>query len=128
LVLIACQYVRVPESPLIESLAIEAGPDAADDWIAERVAPGDLVVTADIPLADRVVTRGANALDPRGTLYSQANIKERLAVRDLLDTLRGGGMITGGPKPFGQKDREAFANSLNAFLQAQQDKKPSGGL
>jgi uncharacterized protein YaiI (UPF0178 family) len=77
---------------------------------------GDLVITADIPLADRVVTKGAFALDPRGKLYTEANVKDRLAVRDLLNELRDGGMITGGPAMFGKKDRQAFVNQLDSFL------------
>lgn len=115
-VLIACQYVRVPESPLLTSLEIAAGPDAADDYIAERVAPGDLVVTADIPLADRVVTKGGAAVNVRGQFYTEANIKEQLAVRNLLANLRDEGIMTGGPAPFGPRDRQAFANSLDKYL------------
>lgn len=116
LVLVACQYVRVPESPLITSLEIEAGPDAADDWIAERVAPGDLVITQDIPLADRVVSSGASAIDPRGEFYTASNIKDRLATRNLLEGLRTEGLVSGGPPPFSHKNAQIFANSLDRFL------------
>lgn len=126
-VLVACQYVRVPESPLITSLEISAGPDAADDYIAERVAPGDLVVTADIPLADRVVTKGGSAVNVRGQFYTEANIKERLAVRNLLANLRDEGIMTGGPPPFGPKDRQAFANSLDKYLTQQLGTNGQGG-
>ena len=93
-----------------------SGPDVADDRIVALVQPGDLVITADIPLADRVVSKGAFALDPRGDLYTEENIKDRLAMRNLLNELRNDGAITGGPPAFGQKDRQAFANQLNRFL------------
>ena len=87
-----------------------------DDRIAELVQPGDLVITADIPLADRVVTKGAYAINPMGELYTEENIKDRLAMRDLMNELRDGGMITGGPAEFSKKDRQAFANQLNRIL------------
>ena len=92
------------------------GIDIADDRVVELVEPGDLVITADIPLADRVVSKGAFALNPRGKLYTAANIKERLAVRDLLSELRDNGMVTGGPAAFGKKDCQAFADQLDRFL------------
>lgn len=101
---------------LISGLIVPEGPDIADDRIAELTAPGDLVITADIPLADRVVTKGATALDPRGKLYTEENIKDRLAMRDLLSELRDRGLMTGGPPPFGRKDRQAFADQLDRFL------------
>ena len=85
------------------------------------VEPGDLVVTADIPLAADVVAVGGQALDPRGELYTDANIGERLAVRNLLDELRGGGQLTGGPANFNSKDKQAFANQLDRWLTAAQD-------
>jgi uncharacterized protein YaiI (UPF0178 family) len=116
LTLVANQNVAIDPSVYIKSLSVPAGPDVADDRIVELVQPGDLVVTADIPLADRVVSKGAYAIDPRGDLYTAENIKDRLAMRDLLNELRNGGVITGGPPAFGQKDRQAFANQLNRFL------------
>ena len=88
----------------------------ADDRIAELVQPGDLVITADIPLADRVVTKKAFAMNPRGKLYTEHNIKDRLAMRDLLNELRNNGTITGGLSAFNAKDRQAFANQLDSFL------------
>ena len=88
----------------------------ADRRIVELVEPGDLVVTADIPLAAEVVANGAQALDPRGELYTEANVGERLAVRNLFDQMRGGGQITGGPSSFIAKDRQAFANRLDRWL------------
>ncbi|MBW2622716.1 MAG: YaiI/YqxD family protein [Deltaproteobacteria bacterium] len=114
--LVANQNVRVDESEFIRSISVPEGSDAADNRIVELVQPGDLVVTADIPLADRVVTRGAYAINPRGELYTAENIKDRLALRDLLDGLRNGGILSGGPPPFTWKDRQAFANRLDRIL------------
>ncbi|MDD5099734.1 MAG: YaiI/YqxD family protein [Syntrophales bacterium] len=115
-VFVANKPVRREPSPLISSLLVPGGPDIADDRIAELVGPGDLVITADIPLADRVVSKGAFALNPRGKLYTEENVKDRLAVRDLLSELRDGGLITGGPPTFGKKDCQAFADQLDRFL------------
>ncbi len=116
LVFVANKKVRYDPSALISSIIVPGGPDVADDRIVEMVEPGDLVLTADIPLADRVVSRGAFALNPRGKLYTEENIKERLAMRDLLSELRDGGMMTGGPAMFGKKDCQAFVNQLDSFL------------
>ena len=117
------RLIFVTNKPLrLENLAnlslvrIPEGPDAADDRIVELVLPGDLVITADIPLADRVIAKNAFAMNPRGILYTEHNIKDRLAMRDLLTDLRDNGMITGGPAAFGKKDRQAFANQLDSFL------------
>jgi uncharacterized protein YaiI (UPF0178 family) len=115
-VFVANKTIRQEASPLISTLLVPDGPDIADDRIAELAEPGDLVVTADIPLADRVVTKGAYALNPRGKLYTDENIKDRLSVRDLLSELRDGGMLTGGPPAFGKKDCQAFADQLDRFL------------
>jgi uncharacterized protein len=115
-VFVANKPVRHDPSVLISSLIVPEGPDIADDRIAELAAPGDLVVTADIPLADRVVAKGAYALNPRGKLYTEENIKDRLAMRDLLSELRNGGLMTGGPPAFGRKDAQAFADQLDRFL------------
>lgn len=116
LVMVSGSPVRIPRSDYITSLAVPAGPDAADDRIVELLEPGDLVVTADIPLADRVVEKGGFALDPRGKLHTARNIKDRLSMRNLMEDLRGAGMITGGPAPFNQKNLQMFADQLNAFL------------
>jgi uncharacterized protein YaiI (UPF0178 family) len=109
---------KLPHEPLdiVSSIIVPEGPDIADDRIVEKVQPGDLVVTADIPLADRVIAKGAFALDYRGKLYTEDNIKDRLALRDLLYELRDGGMITGGPSIFSKKDCHAFVNQLDSFL------------
>jgi len=115
-VLVTNQYLRVPKSKYISSMTVPPGPDIADDQIVEMAQEGDLVVTADIPLADRVVTKGAYALNPRGELYTDDNVKDRLATRDLMSGLRDGGMITGGPPEFNPKNVQAFANQLDRFL------------
>jgi uncharacterized protein len=114
--LVANQRLAVIRSRYIKSISVPAGPDVADDRIVELVEPGDLVITADIPLADRVVAKGAYAINPRGELYTEENIKDRLATRDLLTELRSGGEITGGPQTFNQKDRRAFADQVDRFL------------
>jgi len=116
LTLVANQSLRVPRSEFIETLLVPDGMNVADRRIVELVQPGDLVVTADIPLAADVVAKGAEAIDPRGGLYTEANIGERLAVRNMLDQLRGSGHIGGGPAGFGAKDRQAFANALDRWL------------
>ena len=92
--------------------------NAADRRIVQLIEPGDLVITADIPLAAEVVAAGAEALDPRGELYTDVNVGERIATRNLLDELRGGGLVTGGPANFSAKDRQAFANQLDRWLTA----------
>ncbi|MEI7671676.1 MAG: YaiI/YqxD family protein [Deltaproteobacteria bacterium] len=116
LVFVANKPIHREPSPLISSLLVPEGPDIADDRIVALAEPGDLVITTDIPLADRVVSKGAFALNPRGKLYTEENIKDRLAVRDLLSELRDGGMMTGGPPAFGKKDCQAFADQLDRFL------------
>ncbi len=114
--LIANQPMRTPRSEFIDSLLVPAGMNVADRRIVELARPGDLVITADIPLAAEVVANGGRALDPRGELYTDANVGKRLADRNLLDELRGGGEITGGPANFNAKDRQAFANQLDRWL------------
>lgn len=115
-VFVANKPLRHEPSPLISNLVVPEGPDIADDRIAALAEAGDLVITADIPLADRVVSKGACALNPRGKLYTNENIKDRLAVRDLLSELRDGGLVTGGPPVFGKKDCQAFADQLDRLL------------
>lgn len=116
LTLVANQSLRIPRSEFIETLLVSDGANIADRRIVELVVPGDLVVTADIPLAADVVAKGAEAIDPRGGLYTEANIGERLAMRNVHDQLRGGGHLSGGPANFGAKDRQAFANQLDRWL------------
>lgn len=114
--LVANQWMAVPPSPLITIIQVPQGPDVADAKIVELCAAGDLVVTADIPLAAQVVAKGAFALNPRGELYDKGNIGGVLAMRDFMDSLRGSGMETGGPAAFGQKERQAFADALDRFI------------
>jgi hypothetical protein len=116
LLLVANQYLSVPESPLIRSLQVAAGFDVADHEIVRRVETGDLVITQDIPLADEVIAKGGQVITPRGELLTQENIRQRLNMRDFLDTLRGSGIHTGGPPPLNQADRMAFANRLDRLL------------
>ena len=116
LTLVANQPLHTPRSPFIKTLRVAAGFDVADRRIAEQVRPGDLVVTADIPLAAEVIERGGHALNPRGELYTQDNIKERLTLRNFMGELRNTGVNTGGPPVFNQRDRQTFANALDRFL------------
>ena len=116
LVLVANKPLRTPPSPYIRSMQVPSGFDVADDRIVEKVQPGDLVITADIPLAAAVIARGAQALNPRGELYTRDNIRERLNMRDFLDTLRGSGIQSGGPPALAHSDRQAFANQLDRLL------------
>ncbi|MEM9058334.1 MAG: YaiI/YqxD family protein [Pseudomonadota bacterium] len=116
LVLVANHPVSVPRSPGIRSVQVQAGLDVADGYIAARAAAGDLVITADIPLAADVVGNGCTALNPRGTLYTEDNIREALNLRDFMDTLRGAGVQTGGPPALSQADRQRFAQELDRWL------------
>lgn len=114
--LVANQFLRTPPSPFIDTVLVGSGMNIADRRIVELVTPGDLVITADIPLAADVVAKGGQAIDPRGELYTDANVGERLAFRNLVDGLRGEGLVTGGPSGFNPKDRQAFANQLDRWL------------
>ena len=116
LTLVANQPLSVPPSPLINTIQVWSGFDVADNEIVRRSDVGDLVITADIPLAAEIIEKGARALNPRGELYTTENIKARLNMRDFMETLRGSGIQTGGPKEFSQSDRQAFANSLDRIL------------
>ncbi|GHG73204.1 UPF0178 protein [Alishewanella longhuensis] len=117
LVLIANQPLRTPPSPYISSLVVSKGFDEADNEIVRRTAPGDLVITADIPLAAEVLEKGGLALNPRGELYSTDTIKQKLTMRDFMETLRASGIQSGGPATLNQGDRQAFANQLDKILQ-----------
>lgn len=116
LTLVANQPLQVPGSRYIRSIRVGAGFDVADNHIVQQAQQGDLVITADIPLAAEVVAKGCLALNPRGELYTEENIRQRLNMRDFLDTLRGSGVDTGGPASFNQADRQAFANQLDRLL------------
>ena len=117
--LLANHYLKTPPSRVISFIQVSAGFDVADDEIVKRANEGDLVVTADIPLAAEVIENGCIALNPRGELYSASNIKQRLNMRDFMDTLRSSGIETGGAPPISQSDRQAFANNLDKWLAKQ---------
>ncbi len=116
LTLVANRSLRTPPSKFIKSIQVASGFDVADNHIVQYLQAGDLVITADIPLAAEVIEKDGHALNPRGMLYTRDNIKERLAMRDLMDELRGSGIQTGGPNVLSQSDRQAFANQLDRFL------------
>ncbi|MCD6184499.1 MAG: YaiI/YqxD family protein [Deltaproteobacteria bacterium] len=116
LTLVANQPIRIPPSLCIKMLQVASGFDVADKEIVKRLSIGDLVITGDIPLAAEVIEKGGYALNPRGELYTEDNIKERLNMRDFLDTLRASGIDTGGPPALSQKERNAFANHLDKLL------------
>ena len=113
---VANQSVRLPASPWLQSYQVPQGFDKADDEITQRVDAGDLVITADIPLAADVLERGGLVLTPRGERHTAANIKQRLQMRDFMETMRASGERTGGPPPLDQRDRKAFADQLDRLL------------
>lgn len=114
--LVANTSIRIPNNPLIAIVVVPSGMNIADRKIVELASPGDLVITADIPLAADVIAKGAQALNPRGELYTEANIGERVATRNMLDGLRGEGQISVGPASFSPKDRQTFANQFDRWL------------
>ncbi len=113
---VANQYLNLPNSPYINFLQVPQGFDVADDEIVKRLEPGDLVITADIPLASEAIDKKAIALNPRGELYTVENIRTRLNIRDFMDTMRASGIESGGPPALNQKDRQQFANNLDKLL------------
>lgn len=114
--LVANQTIRTPPSRFLRTLRVEAGFDVADNEIVKRVEQGDLVITADIPLAAEVIAKGGVALNPRGERYTTETIGERLNMRDFMDTMRASGVQTGGPPTLNQRDRQQFANELDKWL------------
>lgn len=116
LTLVANQPLQVPASQFIRTIQVRSGFDVADSEIVRRLEPGDLVITADIPLAADVIDKGGHALNPRGELYTTENIRARLNMRDFMDTLRASGVNTGGPPAINQRDRQEFGNSLDRLL------------
>ncbi|MQP74596.1 YaiI/YqxD family protein [Stenotrophomonas sp. MYb238] len=118
-ILVANRWLQTPASRFIRAMQVAGGPDVADDAIAERVAAGDMVITQDIPLAARVLAKGAAALDPRGEPYSSDSIAQRLSIRDFMAELRGAGVQTGGPASLHARDRQAFAARLDQWLARQ---------
>lgn len=118
--LVANQELQIPGSPYIDFVQVRSGLDVADSYIVQHLQPQDLVITADIPLAAEAIEKGAYALNPRGEFYDAGNIRERLSMRNFLTELRSGGVETGGPAPFSQRDTAAFANQLDRFLRKRQ--------
>ncbi|MGB0898773.1 YaiI/YqxD family protein [Psychrobium sp. nBUS_13] len=118
--LVANHALTTPPSPYIKTQTVLSGFDVADDEIVKQVEPNDLVITSDIPLADEVITKKAKALSPRGELYTKANIKARLNIRDFMDTMRASGVHTGGQAPLSQTDRQNFANHLDTIIRKAQ--------
>jgi len=114
---ISNKKINIGKSSYIKYIIVDEGADEADNKIVELLKENDLVITADIPLADRTISKNAHAIDHRGELYTKDNIKHYLAMRNLMQEIRDSGEMTRGPKPFGQKDSQSFANSLNMFLQ-----------
>jgi uncharacterized protein YaiI (UPF0178 family) len=126
LTLIANQTVPVPPSRNIKMIQVRSGFDVADNEIVKRLSDGDLVITGDIPLAADVIEKGGMALNPRGELYTLDNIKNRLAMRDLMDSLRSSGIDTGGPPALNQNDRKTFADQLDRILRKYSDSRQRG--
>jgi uncharacterized protein YaiI (UPF0178 family) len=114
--LVANQPLQTPKIPSVRSMQVPSGFDVADNEIVKQVSPGDLVITADIPLAAEVIAKGGNALNPRGELYSPDTIRAVLTLRDFMDTMRSSGNVGGGPPPLGLADRNAFASQLDTWL------------
>lgn len=114
---IANKKIDIGSSKYIKYIIVDLGVDEADNHIVQMAQEGDLVITADIPLADRIVSKKAHAIDHRGELYDENNIKQYLAMRNLMSEIRDSGEITKGPKPYGEKDKERFANQLSKFFQ-----------
>lgn len=116
IVLVANRWVEPPKSDLITAIVVPQGPDVADDRIVEMTSAGDLIITADIPLADRVIAKGATVITPKGHLLTASNIGERLSLRNVMDEMRGAGIDTGGPSPYSTKDKQRFAAAFDRFL------------
>ena len=115
-VFVANQALSVPWDPLIRSVRVDQGFDVADAYIVENCTAGDVVITADIPLADGVVSKGALAINPRGQVYTPDSIREQLSVRNFMQDMRDAGLVSGGPKPFTDKDKHKFASAFNAIM------------
>ena len=125
-IIVANSPLRVPTDDLVQ-MVVRSGFGAADDWIAEQAGPGDIVVTADIPLAARCVAKDAHVLDPKGHLFTDNDIGSALAMRGLMDELRQSGIMTGGPAPMAPKDRSRFLSKLDELVNAVRRANPSSG-
>jgi len=124
--LVANSWMRIPDEPWIALEVVDDASDAADDWIVEHVEPHDIVITADIPLADRCLKEGASVIGPTGKPFTEDNIGQAVATRDLLSELRGAGEITGGPPPITKRDRSRFLQQLDTVIQFIRRKHPAG--
>lgn len=122
-IMVANQPLTIPLNGLVSTIQVSKGFDMADERILKDMEPYDVVITADIPFADAVIDKGATAINPRGELYTKENIKDRLSTRNLKEELRDAGLVFGGPKTLGLKDRQAFANKLDALLAARLKRK-----
>ena len=116
--LVANQYISRPSSPLIKSVQVEQGFDVADNYISKHISQGDLLISADIPLASEVIARGAHVIKPRGDEYTKDNIQQRLTMRNFMEEMRSTGQASGGPPPLNKTDRQNFANALDRWLSA----------
>jgi uncharacterized protein len=125
-VLVANTWMRIPNDPSVSLNVVSDGFDAADDWIVEHIEPGDIVVTADIPLAGRCIKKGAGAIRPSGKPFTEESIGDTVAHRDLMAELREAGVITGGPPPLQQRDRSYFLQQLDVLIQSIRRKPPAG--
>ncbi len=126
-ILVANRRLPVPPgNPYVEAVQVSGGPDAADQHIAEHAEPGDVAITADIPLAAELVAKDVQVIDPRGEEYTRENVGERLTLRDFMDSLRGSGVETGGARPFGPRDKQAFAAALDRVLTLAQRRRSAG--
>jgi uncharacterized protein len=125
-IVVANSFMRVPQDAMIERIVVGDGPDAADDWIAERARAGDIAVTADIPLASRCIKSGAAVIAPNGRPFTEADIGMTLAVRNLMHDLRSAGEVTGGPRPFSPRDRSAFLSALDQAIRRAQRVRKQG--
>ena len=114
--MVANQYIKKPSSPLIKTIQVSQGFDEADNYIVDNLEQGDLVITADIPLASDAIDKGADVINPRGEQYTKENIKQRLNMRDFMEQMRSTGEVSGGPPPLNQSDRQKFANALDRLL------------
>jgi uncharacterized protein YaiI (UPF0178 family) len=116
-------FIQIPASPMIERMIVDAGPDVADDWIADQAEPGDIVVTNDIPLADRVLKKDAAAIAPNGRTFTADSIGQALAQRSIMEHIRSTGEITGGPRPFERGDRSRFLQALDEAVNREKRKR-----
>lgn len=121
-IFVANQFLRLPHDPLVSMIQVEAGADVADQYIVDHCVEGDLVITADVPLAGKIIEKKAIGLDHRGEFFDEESISERLSMRNFMQDLRDQGMVTGGPSSYGQKEKILFTNSLDRFLQKQSKK------